>query len=126
MRGSLLAFLSIFCFLGCVSTSYKTPNKVTKAEAIQIASQLVYDMRDVEALEYLHQHGLEMDRGGAGDSFGWSLGFELADGGILVLEIHPKPVSPDGAWVNGRVTAAKIYNWNFDTVVAQIKLKNAP
>jgi len=125
MRASSLALLSILCFWGCVSASYETPNKVTKAEAIQIASQLIYDMRDSEALQYLHQHGLEMDRPGAGGSFGWSLGFGLADGGILVLEIHPKPVSPDGAWVNGRVTAAKICNWNFD-VVAKIKLKNAP
>lgn len=90
-----------------------------------MASELVYDMPDSKAVQFLQAHGLGMDRPGAGDSFGWSLGFSLADGGFLVLEIHPKPISPDGAWVNGRVTAARICNWNFD-VVEKLKLKDAP
>ena len=120
-----LTILAVVYLLGCESTTPRTTNKVTKAEAIQIASQLVYDMPDSAAVLLLREHGLAMDRPGAGDSFGWSLGFSLSDGGTLVLEIHPKPVSPDGAWVNGRVTAAHISNWNCD-VVAKLKLRNPP
>jgi hypothetical protein len=128
MRAPLLLFLAVssgLCFCGCMSTAQVTTNKVTKAEAIQIASQLAYDMREQDALQFLRQNGLAMDRPGAGSSFGWSLGFGLADGGTLVLHIRPKPVSSDGAWVNGRLTGADICNWHYD-VVAKIRLTNAP
>lgn len=122
---AILIILSAACFPGCISTYPPSVNKVTKREAIEIASQLAYEMRDRDATLFLYEHGLSFDRSEVGDSFGWSLGFGLSDGGVLILNIVPEPVSPDGEWVNGRLKSAQICNWNND-VVATIKLKNAP
>lgn len=118
-------FLGLTCFLGCTPERVPTKSKITKAEAIELASHLVYGMREEDAVKSLCQNGLTLDMPGAGDSFFWNMGFNLADGGTLILSVRPSPFSPDGACANGRVEAAEICNWHGD-VVARIKLKNSP
>src|SRR6516162_3591853 len=83
----------VTCCGGCASTTYHTPNKDTKAEAIRSASQLVYEMPDRDAVQFLYQNGLSNDRSEGGSMFGWSFGFGLSDGGVLILDISPEPVT---------------------------------
>ncbi len=120
-----LLALGLGCLLGCASTGPTTTNNVTKAEAIQIASKLVYNMSDKNAVEFLNRHGLVMDRPPGGDPVGSNLVFGLADGGTLVLDFHVNPVGRDEKWVTGGLAEASICNWN-DQVVTKIRLKDMP
>jgi hypothetical protein len=127
MRTQLTIFLMALgscCLLGCAATAPATTNQITKAEAIRIASKLVYDMSDKEAVRFLNQHGLVMDRPPGGDPVGSSLAFGLADGGTLVLDFHLSPVGRDEKWVIGGLAAASVCNWN-NEVVTKIRLKDA-
>jgi hypothetical protein len=128
MRMRLTIFLMALgscCLLGCASTGQTTTNQVTKAEAVSIASKLYHDMSDKEAVQFLSERGLTMDRPAGGDPVGSSLAFSLADGGTLVLDFHLSPAGREEKWVIGGLAAASICNWN-DEVVTKIRLKDGP
>jgi hypothetical protein len=97
-------------------------NNIGEEEAIKVASQLNYEMHEEDALRFIHQHRLINDNPGAGDSFGWSHCFLLQNSNWLVLVIHPKPASPDGRWINGRLYVAEIKDNEFRTVEREIRL----
>jgi hypothetical protein len=107
---SMLVALAFDVLLfGCASLPQPAMNNVGKTDAIKIAGLLFYGMREMDALRYLHQNGFTIDNvPRAGDSFGWTHSFLLADGSFLSLEITPEPLRSDVAWANGRVRAACI------------------
>jgi hypothetical protein len=80
-------------------------------------------MPEEDALDFLHQKGFTIDNvPGAGDSFGWSHSFLLADGYWMTLEVSPETVRADGKWLNGRLRAAYIQRHGGN--VFTIKLRN--
>ena len=80
-------------------------------------------MPEEDALRFLYQKGFAIDNiPGAGDSFGWSHGFLLADGYWMTLNVSPEKVRADGKWSNGRLRAAYIQRHGRN--VFTIKLRN--
>jgi hypothetical protein len=99
------------------------PGSMEPAEAILIASQLSYDMREEDAGDFLAQKGLRLHRG-TGDSFGWGDGCGLTNKFLLGLDITRGKFHADGAWADGLVKAASIQSNGID--VFTIPLRNAP
>ena len=121
----LIAFAVAFYVLcGCASRPQAIRNKVGANDAIKIASQLTYGMPENDVMRFLSQHGFTINNvPGAGDSFGWTHSFLLADGSYLSLQMTPEPLRPDGAWTNGRLRSAYIQRHGANAV--KISLKEA-
>src|SRR6266852_3926437 len=122
MKPTSILLLGALIFAFDATAQRAFTNNVDQARAIKIASRLTVGMRE-EAVEKILDHSDLKYPIRAGDSFGWTRFYTLADGTALGLEFDSKIPQPP-AWTNGTLRAAFIQS-NCVNIVS-ITLTNRP
>jgi hypothetical protein len=95
VKSSTIQLLLVLLVTAMPSLAQRFPtNSINAAQAIKLASRLSVGMREQDIAKLLDkQNGLNPG-GQAGDSFGWTRFYLLADGCFLDLQMDPKEVLP--------------------------------
>ena len=120
---TLSIFLTILVLAGLVSAQVLVSNNVTRAEAIKVASQLSVGMAEDDVTKFVAKHGLT-NAFGLGALAGWGRFYSLTDGGSLVLEYGPRPMTTNYWWEGNGLLEKAFIQSNGDNIVS-ITLTNA-
>jgi hypothetical protein len=119
--------LVIFVFMVLTATvggQILVSNRVTRLEAIAIASQLRVEMSEEETGKVVEKHGLT-NAMALGALTGWSRFYGLADGSDLVLDYRPRPMSTN-RWFEAKGVLEKAFIQSNGVHSVSITLTNVP
>jgi hypothetical protein len=120
---ALSIFVAILVLMGLASARMFV-SKLTRAEAIRVASQLRVGMSEEDAGKFVAKYGLT-NAVTLGAATGWGRFYDLKDGSSLVLDYRARPRTTNHWW-EGKGVLEKAFIQSNNVNIVSIKLIKVP